>query len=54
MKMELKELNDSLAEHDLSGFWNTRTPEHQDEAPYLWKWREVYPVSHGRQGVRGS
>lgn len=43
MKMKLDELNASLAKHDLSGFWNNRTPDHKDEAPFIWKWKEVYP-----------
>jgi 1-hydroxy-2-naphthoate dioxygenase len=39
--MDLSKLDDELARDHLSGFWKTRVPSHQPEAPYLWKWDVV-------------
>lgn len=39
--MDLSKLDNELARNQLSGFWKTRVPSHQAEAPYLWKWKIV-------------
>src|ERR1051325_9110636 len=39
--MNLSELDRQLEANQLSGFWNTRVPGHQPEAPYLWKWEAL-------------
>ena len=40
--MKLTELDQELERKHLAGFWTTRVPLHSPEAPYLWKWEELY------------
>jgi gentisate 1,2-dioxygenase len=40
--MDITELNTELEKRNLSAFWRFRTPLHIDEAPYIWKWKDVY------------
>jgi gentisate 1,2-dioxygenase len=39
--MDLAKLDAELELNQLSGFWKTRVPCHEPEAPYLWKWQAV-------------
>ncbi|MGH7845442.1 MAG: cupin domain-containing protein [Candidatus Binatia bacterium] len=39
--MDLSKLDHELERNQLSGFWKTRVPSHQPEAPFLWKWKTV-------------
>ncbi len=39
--MDLSKLDGELAQDQLAGFWKTRVPAHEPEAPYLWKWHSV-------------
>ncbi|HWP57792.1 MAG TPA: cupin domain-containing protein [Candidatus Acidoferrales bacterium] len=39
--MDLAKLDDELKRNRLAGFWKSRVPLHQPEAPYLWKWDVV-------------
>ena len=39
--MDLSKLDRELAQDQLAGFWKTRVPAHEPEAPYLWKWDSV-------------
>ena len=39
--MDLSKLDRELAQDQLAGFWKTRVPAHEAEAPYLWKWHSV-------------
>jgi gentisate 1,2-dioxygenase len=39
--MDLAKLDAELEQNQLSGFWKTRVPCHEPEAPCLWKWQVV-------------
>lgn len=40
--MKLSELDKKLQAKNMAGFWNTRVPVHEPEAPHIWKWQEVH------------